>query len=156
MKKMRSMPFRRMSTQNNHQLALLGNKSVKQRRGWSRRNLNSSQTPLLYGTHLEQSQIVKRSIQGKPVLPMMMRKVPKSRGRTHCLKRTMESGFRVNPKSLNMEAGVKKPLPKLTSTPELLCTMNDLPPHRAHADLAELTGVISVIHDPGKQAYHAQ
>jgi hypothetical protein len=156
MKKIRSMPLRRMSTQNNHQLARLGNKSVKQRRGWSRRNLNSSQTPLLYGTHLEQSQIVKRSIQGKPVFPIMIRKVPKSRGRTHVLKRIMESGLRVNPRSLNIEAGVKKPLPKLASTPEPLYTINDLPPYRTHADVAKFAGVISLAHDPGKQAYHAQ
>jgi hypothetical protein len=110
MKKKRSTPFRRMSTQNSHQLAWLGKRRVKQRRGWSSKKRSSSQTPLRAGTHLEQSQITKRSMQGKPVFPIIMRKVPNSSGRTAVWKEIIESGVRVKPRSLNIEADVKKPL----------------------------------------------
>ena len=50
-----------------------------------------------------------RSMQGKPVFPMMIKKVPRSRGSTANWNETMESGVSVKPRSLNMDAGVKKP-----------------------------------------------
>lgn len=53
---------------------------------------------------------MKRSMQGKPVLPMMMRKVMRIRGQTAVLKRTMESGVRVKPTSLNALSAVKMAL----------------------------------------------
>ena len=154
-KKIRSMPFSSTRTQKSHQLAPLGNKSVKQRRGWSRRNLNSSHTPLRYGTHFEQSQITKRSMQGKPVFPMMIRKVPRRSGRTASWKRTMESGLRVNPRSLNSEAGVKNPLVALAARSHRFQTL-DIPPDRIYTDCTEFVGVICIIHNPRKQADHAQ
>ena len=53
------------------------------------------------------------SIHGNPVLPMIMRKLPKSNGKIAYWKEIIESGVRVKPRSLNMEAGVKKPLIRL-------------------------------------------
>lgn len=53
--------------------------------------------------------MVKRSMQGNPVFPMIIRKVPMSRGHTVSWKETIESGVRVNPRSLNSDAEVKKP-----------------------------------------------
>jgi hypothetical protein len=49
-------------------------------------------------------------MQGKPVLPMMIKNEPSKMGRTVTWKETMESGVKVKPRSLNMDAGVKKPL----------------------------------------------
>lgn len=114
-KKKTSMPLRRMSTQTNHQLALLGNRSVKHRRGWSSRKRSSSQRPLPYGTHLWHTQIIKRSMQGKPVFPMTIRKAPISRGGTVFWKETIESGVRVKPRSQNREAVVKKVLEDISA-----------------------------------------
>jgi hypothetical protein len=54
--------------------------------------------------------MTKRSMHGKPVLPMMIRKVPSNSGKTAFWKETIESGVSVKPRSLNNEAGVKKPL----------------------------------------------
>jgi len=51
-----------------------------------------------------------RSMQGKPVFPMRMRKLPMSSGKIAVWKEFMESGVRVNPRSLNIDAEVKKPL----------------------------------------------
>lgn len=109
MKNIRSTAFRRTSTQNSHQLALLGNRSVKHRRGWSSRKRSSSHMPLVLGTHMEVAHMTNRSTQGNLVLPMMIRKVPNNKGKTACWKEIIKSGVRVNPKSLNIEAGVKKP-----------------------------------------------
>jgi hypothetical protein len=49
-------------------------------------------------------------MQGKPVLPIIIKNDPKRRGSTASWKETMESGVSVKPKSLNKDAGVKKPL----------------------------------------------
>lgn len=50
------------------------------------------------------------SMQGKPVLPMTIRKEPMMRGTTAVSKELNESGVSVKPTSLNNEAGVKIPL----------------------------------------------
>ena len=107
---MRSRPLRTTRIQNNHHVAELGNSNVKQRRGWSSKNFSSSHTPLSFGTRYELSQITKRSMHGKPVFPMTIRKLPSSRGSTALWKEIIESGVSVNPRSLNIEAGVKIPL----------------------------------------------
>jgi hypothetical protein len=66
-------------------------------------------------------------MQGKPVLPMMIRKVPRVKGRTANWKEIMESGVRVKPRSLNKDAGVKKPLEHVSD--EHLCQEKSyLPP----------------------------
>ena len=54
--------------------------------------------------------MTKRSIQGKPVLPMMIKKVPKSMGTYADWNEMNESGVNVNPTSLNNVALEKKPL----------------------------------------------
>jgi hypothetical protein len=77
---------------------------------------------LLLGTILEYIQMVKRSIQGKPVLPMIIRKVPSTRGHIASWKETIESGVSVKPRSLNKEAEVKKPH-QVGSTPTSLTTL---------------------------------
>lgn len=109
-KKMMSRPLRTTRIQNSHHVAALGKSKVKQRRGWSSKNLNSSHTPLLCGTRNELSQITKRSMHGKPVFPITMRKLPSRRGNTALWKETIESGVSVKPRSLNREAGVNIPL----------------------------------------------
>ena len=57
--------------------------------------------------------MMKRSMHGNPVFPIMMRKVPNSNGKVAVWKDIMESGVKVKPRSLNMDAGVKKPLTML-------------------------------------------
>jgi len=64
------------------------------------------------GTTIETVQITNRSIQGKPVLPMMMRKVMSNIGKIAYWNDNMLSGVRVKPRSLNAEADVKIPLEK--------------------------------------------
>ena len=108
------MPFKTTRTQNNHQVAFEGNSSVKHLRGWSSKNRNSSQTPLPLGTHFSVIQMMKRSMHGKPVFPMMIRNVPNKSGKVANWKDTIEFGVNVKPKSLNIDAGVKKPLIKIT------------------------------------------
>jgi len=54
--------------------------------------------------------MTKRSMQGKPVFPIMIKNVPIINGKTANWNGIIDSGVRVNPRSLNMEAGVKKPL----------------------------------------------
>ena len=110
MKKIRSMPFSRTSIQKSHQEAALGNRSVKHLRGWSRRNFSSSHTPLPVGTIFVIVQIVNRSMHGNPVFPMTIRNDPMNSGRTAVSNDIIESGVSVNPKSLNIDAGVKIPL----------------------------------------------
>ena len=51
-----------------------------------------------------------RSMHGKPVLPMMIRKEPNSKGITVVWNEIMLSGVSVKPRSLNIEADVKMPL----------------------------------------------
>jgi hypothetical protein len=82
MKNIQSTPFRITSTQNSHQVASDGKSKVKHRRGWSSKNRSSSQIPLPCGTQYDETQITKRSMQGNPVFPIMMRKVPNRRGNT--------------------------------------------------------------------------
>lgn len=115
MKNTISTPLRMTRIQKSHQVAAVGNRRVKQRLGWSSKNLSSSQTPLSRGTMLASTQITKRSMHGKPVFPMMMRKAPRRRGRIASWKDTMESGVRVNPRSLNMDAGVNIPLSHISA-----------------------------------------
>ena len=55
-------------------------------------------------------QIVNLSKHGKPVLPMTIRKPPKSRIQTAPWKDIIESGVSVKPRSLNNVAGVNMPL----------------------------------------------
>jgi len=100
-------------TQNSHHVARAGKSRVKHRRGWSRRNRISSYKPLERGTTSERIQMMNRSIQGNPVLPMMIRKLIRRRGRTAYSKETILSGVRVNPRSLKAEAEVKMPLQRL-------------------------------------------
>jgi len=59
--------------------------------------------------------MIKRSIQGNPVLPMIMRKLIRRRGRTAYSKEIILSGVRVNPRSLKAEAEVKIPLNMLVT-----------------------------------------
>ena len=54
--------------------------------------------------------MMKRSIQGNPVFPIMMRNVPMKRGTTAFWKEIIESGVSVKPRSLNKDAGVNIPL----------------------------------------------
>lgn len=110
MKKIRSTALSTTKIQNSHQVAVLGKSNVKQRRGWSRRNLNSSQRALFRGANLETTQMTNLSMHGKPVLPMMIRKLPTRRIQTAYWKDNIESGVRVKPRSLNIEAAVKTPL----------------------------------------------
>ena len=58
----------------------------------------------------DSSHMTNRSIHGNPVLPIIMRNVPKRSGRTALWKDIIESGVKVNPRSLNNDAGVKMPL----------------------------------------------
>lgn len=109
-KNTRSIPLSTTRIQKSHHVAVLGNRRVKQRLGWSSKNLNSSQTPLLRGTNLEVAQMTNLSMQGKPVFPMTMRKDPMRRGTTAVSKELNESGVSVKPTSLNNEADVKIPL----------------------------------------------
>lgn len=53
---------------------------------------------------------MKRSMQGKPVLPIITRKVPSKSGTAASWNEIIESGVIVNPRSLNIEAAVKTPL----------------------------------------------
>jgi hypothetical protein len=66
---------------------------------------------------LDTSQMMNLSMQGNPVLPMMIKNVPSTRGRTATWKETMESGVSVRPRSLNKDAGVKKPLDVIRLSP---------------------------------------
>lgn len=109
-KKIMSTPFRMTKIQNSHHVAVVGNSRVKHRLGWSSKNLNSSQRLELVRTIFEANHIVNLSMHGNPVLPMMMRKLPSSKGRTAYWNDNIESGVRVYPRSLNNDAGVKKPL----------------------------------------------
>ena len=111
MKNTRSIPLRRTNIQKSHQVAVPGNRRVKQRLGWSNKKLNSSEIPLPRGTSLDVAQITNLSMQGKPVFPMTMKKEPMRRGTTAVSKELNESGVSVKPTSLNNEAGVKIPLP---------------------------------------------
>ena len=52
---------------------------------------------------------------GKPVFPIMIKKLPRSKGKTAVWKETIESGVRVNPTSLNRDGLVKKPLRHVSS-----------------------------------------
>ena len=127
MKKMRSMPLRAMRIQKSTHVALFGNRSVKQRRGWSSKNLSSSHIPDSRGTNLDDIQITKRSMHGNPVFPIMIRKLPNSKGNTASWKEIMESGLSVKPRSLNSDAGVKKPLVQDESV-AIVSRQNHLPP----------------------------
>lgn len=49
-------------------------------------------------------------MQGNPVFPIMIRKVPRSKGTVANWNDIIESGVSVKPRSLNIEAGVKIPL----------------------------------------------
>ena len=91
-------------------VAELGKRRVKQRRGWSSRNLISSQRENCSGTTFPPIQIMNRSIQGNPVLPMMIKKLPRSRGSTAPWNDIMESGVSVKPRSLKRVAEVNMPL----------------------------------------------
>lgn len=108
-KKNKSTPFSSTRIQNSHQVAFDGNSNVKQRRGWSSKNRSSSQSELSWGTHFEVAQITNLNIQGNPVLPMMIRKDPSSRGRMAVWKLSILSAVTVKPKSVNIDAGVKMP-----------------------------------------------
>lgn len=110
MKNTRSIPLRRTNIQKSHQVAVLGNRRVKQRLGWSSRNLNSSQIPLSRGTTFEAAQMTNLNMHGKPVFPMTIRKEPMRRGTIAVWKETNESGVSVKPTSLNNEEDEKIPL----------------------------------------------
>lgn len=101
--------MRSTRSQNSHQVAPDGNRSVKQRRGWSSRNFSSSHIPLPRGTILDETQMMKRSMTGKPVLPMTMRKLMARSGHVAMLNEFMLSGVRVKPRSIKAECGVKIP-----------------------------------------------
>jgi len=115
MKKIKSVPFKMTKTQKSHHVARAGKSRVKHRRGWSRRKRISSYTPLDFGTTSDRIQMIKRSMQGNPVLPMIMRKLIRRRGRTAYSKEIILSGVRVKPRSLKAEAEVKIPLDRLVS-----------------------------------------
>ena len=65
----------------------------------------------------EITQITKRSMQGKPVFPMMIRKDPRRSSNIDSWNEIIESGVRVKPRSLNKEAGVNIPLNAHVSPP---------------------------------------
>ena len=106
----KSIPFSKKRIQNSHQVASLGKSNVKQRLGWSSKNFSSSHRPLSLGTSLWQIQMMNRSMQGNPVLPIIIRTDPKSSGSTAIWNEMKESGVRVKPRSLKSDAGVKIPL----------------------------------------------
>ena len=109
MKKTRSSPLRMTSNQKSHQVAPEGKSNVKHRRGWSSKNRSSSQRPDPREVKSEVIHIVKRSMTGKPVLPMMIKKLSKIIGSTAVLNEFMLSGVRVKPMSMKAELGVKMP-----------------------------------------------
>ena len=109
MKKIKSIPFRAIRIAKSHQVALRGKRSVKQRRGWSSKNLNSSHSGFPLGTHLEVIQMISLSMHGKPVLPMMMRKVRSNKGKMAAWNEFIESAVMVNPTSLKEDPAVKIP-----------------------------------------------
>lgn len=115
-KKKRSAALRTKRTPRSHQVAELGKRSVKQRRGWSNRKANVSFFVEPVGESLKRIQIINRSKHGKPVFlpkfqhkvekkhigvrevyPTMMRKAPMRSGKTASLKEMKESGVRVYP-----------------------------------------------------------
>jgi len=73
--------------------------------------------------------MTRRSKQGKPVLPAMIRKTPSKRGNTAVWKDIIESGLSVKPRSLNIEAGVKNPL--FPSAKCKYAVMGNAPPYSA-------------------------
>jgi hypothetical protein len=109
MKKIKSRPFKMTKIQNSHHVAFAGNNNVKHRRGWSSKNLSSSQIPLSLGTYWLVTQIIIRSIIGNPVFPIMIRKLISRRGHIAVWKEIILSGVRVKPKSVNAEFAVKTP-----------------------------------------------
>lgn len=90
-------------------MASAGNSNVKHRRGWSSRNLSSSHRPVPTGTTCASTHMMKRSITGKPVLPMMMKKDMASMTKVARLKDIMLSGVSVKPRSMKAEFAVKNP-----------------------------------------------
>ena len=107
---MTSRPLRITRIQKSHHVAALGKSKVKQRLGWSSKNLSSSHTPLSRGMTSEATHMTNRSIHGNPVFPMTIRKLPRTRGSIAYWKDCIESGVSVYPRSLSKEAAVKNPL----------------------------------------------
>jgi hypothetical protein len=109
-KKMTSRPFRMTRIQKSHHVAAVGKSKVKQRLGWSSKNLSSSHIPLSRGVKSDATHITTLSIHGNPVFPITMRKLPNRRGSTAYWKDCIESGVSVYPRSLSKDAEVKNPL----------------------------------------------
>jgi hypothetical protein len=82
MKNIRSRLLRITKIQKSHQVALLGNKSVKHRLGWSRRKCNSSQNGLSTVANFDISQMMNLNMHGNPVFPIIIKKLPSSKGNT--------------------------------------------------------------------------
>jgi hypothetical protein len=59
--------------------------------------------------------MINRNMHGNPVLPARIKKIPRMSGSRARWKETIESGVKVNPKSLNIDAGVKIPLSALAT-----------------------------------------
>ena len=72
--------------------------------------MSSSQILLLLGTIKDDAQMTSRSMHGKPVFPMMIRKLPNRRGSTAFWNEIIESAVMVKPRLLNIAAGVNIPL----------------------------------------------
>lgn len=140
--------------QKSHQVALVGKRRVKQRRGWSSKKLSSSHVSLFAGTKIDETHITNRSMHGNPVLPTMMRKLPIRSGSTASWKEIIESGVSVKPRSLNIEAGVKIPLKSELALIQVLEISRDPPPSPG------LTGTINyrtpswATYDPREKRNH--
>ena len=102
--------------------------------------------------------MVNLNIHGKPVFPMMIRNAPNNRGTTAYSKDIIESGVRVNPRSLNIEAGVKKPLVNQVSLNSIKHAKADgyVPPHARLAVAVHDRAPCLSSNNPGKQNYHAE
>jgi len=72
--------------------------------------------PLFLGTTLLDAQMTKRSMHGKPVLPITIKKDPMINGKTAPWNEIIESGVSVKPRSFNKLAEVKMPLSMLLDT----------------------------------------
>lgn len=95
-------------------------------------------------------------MQGKPVFPMMMRKLPSSNGRTAVWKEFMESGVRVKPRSLNIEAGVNMPLGDVSTQRKENSKLQNLPPCSRLPIAINHRAPSTASNNPRKEADNAQ
>lgn len=99
--------------------------------------------------------MTKRSMHGNPVLPMMIRKVPRSNRNTASWKDNMESGVRVNPRSLNKDGAVKIPLRNRLATKPYLDLVYT-PPNPGNTSTIDNWSVCAAADYPRNQTYYTQ